>query len=75
MYKVYWTDRNGKPDAEEYDKLDTALAVSNGLRNDGFRYVTMVAEDINCTSKLGVDTVADVSNYNGWISRKHDREA
>ena len=69
MYKVYWTDADGKPDAEDYDDLALALQVSNSLRQDGFRFVTIVSENINCTSKPGVDTVKDIDNYDGWISR------
>ena len=69
MFKVYWTDAAGKPDAEEYDDLSTALQVTNSLRHDGFTFVTMVSENPNCTSKPGVDTVTDIANYDGWISR------
>ena len=69
MFKVYWTTADGKPDAENFDDLSTALSVTHSLRNDGFKFVTMVSENTDCTSKAGVDTVKDIANYDGWISR------
>ena len=69
MFKVYWTDADGRPDAEDFNDLSTALSVTNSLRNDGFRFVTMVSENPDCTSKPGVGEVTDTANYDGWISR------
>ena len=69
MFKVYWTNADGKPDTEDFNDLSTALSVTHSLRNDGFTFVTIVSENVNCTSKLGVDEVKDVENYDGWISR------
>ena len=59
MFKVYWTNADGKPDAEEYDEMAMALQVANGLRQDGFRFVTMVSENPNSVGKPGVDSVVD----------------
>jgi hypothetical protein len=59
MFKVYWTDRDGQPNAEEYDDMLLALQVSNSLRNDGFRFVTLVSENSNSVGRPGVDSVVD----------------
>ena len=74
MFKVYWTDRDGKPDAEEYDDMSLALQVTNSLRNDGFRFVTMVSENPNSVGKPGVDAVVDGKTPDGeaytWMMRR-----
>lgn len=59
MYKVYWTDDFGQPNAQEYADLSAALNVSNNMRNAGLRYVTMVAEDPNMVGKAGAAIVKD----------------
>jgi hypothetical protein len=59
MYKVYWTDRDGKPDAEEFSDLTVALKVSQSLRNDGFEHVVMSSQVTNSVGKPGVDSVVD----------------
>jgi hypothetical protein len=71
MFKIYWTDRDGKPDAEEFTDLTLALQASHSLRNDGFEHVVMSSQNKNSVGKPGVDTVTDIKNYDGWISRKH----
>ena len=68
MYKVYWTEFKD-PKSKDFVDLSDALAFSAVLRNLGYRFVTMVSENSNCTSKLGVDEVTDIANYDGWISR------
>lgn len=68
MYKVYWTENN-QPDSRDFESLTEALEYSSYLRTANHRFVTMVSENVNCTSKPGVDTVKDVANYDGWISR------
>lgn len=57
MYKVYWTDRDGKPDAEEFADLTVALKISQSLRNDGFEHVVMSSQVKNSVGKPGVDSV------------------
>jgi len=68
MFKVYYTVDN-KPHAEVFDDLSMALSASQFHRSLGHTFVTMCSENPNCTSKLGVDEVKDVDNYDGWISR------
>jgi hypothetical protein len=74
MYKVYWTDADGNPDAEEYGDMMLALQASNSLRNDGFRFVAMVSENPNSVGKPGVDAVVDGQLPNGekydWMKRR-----
>jgi hypothetical protein len=67
MYKVYWTDRDGKPDAEEFSDLTQALKVSHSLRNDGFEHVVMSSQVKNSVGKPGVDSVIDGVLPNGDI--------
>jgi hypothetical protein len=69
MFKVYWTNDEEQIGADDFDDMSKALAWTNSLRNMGYRFVTMVSENPNCTSKLGVDEVKDTANYDGWISR------
>lgn len=59
MYKVYWTDRDGRPDAEEYTDLAEALKVTHSLRNDGFEHVVMSTQNKNNVGAMGVDSVVD----------------
>ena len=69
MFKVYYTiDKT--PHAEDFDDLTTALKAVEFCRSMlGRTFVTMVSENPHCTSKMGVDTVKDIHNYDGWISR------
>ena len=59
MFKVYWTDKDGKPDAEEFSDLTQALKVSHSLRNDGFEYVVLSSQVTNSVGKPGVDSIID----------------
>jgi hypothetical protein len=70
MFKVYWTDHDHAPCAQDFEGLTEALAHCQYLRDVGRRFVTMVSENPNCTSLPGVDEVKDVVNYDGWISRR-----
>jgi hypothetical protein len=67
MYKVYWTDRDGKPDAEEYDDLAVALKVTHSLRNDGYTHVVMSTQNTNNVGAMGVDSVIDGVLPNGDV--------
>jgi hypothetical protein len=69
MYKVYWTNEYGENCGQALDGLTEALALAEWARNSNNTFVTMVSENVNCTSKPGVDTVKDTANYDGWISR------
>ena len=59
MFKVYWTDKDGKPDAEEFSDLTQALKVSHSLRNDGFEHVVLSSQVTNSVGKPGVDSIID----------------
>lgn len=67
MYKVYWTDKDGKPDAEEFSDLTIALKVSHSLRNDGFEHVVISSQVTNSVGKPGVDSVIDGVLPNGDV--------
>lgn len=67
MYKVYWTDREGRPDAEEFTDLALALKASHSLRNDGFEHVVMSSQVTNSVGKPGVDSVIDGRLPNGDV--------
>jgi hypothetical protein len=70
MFKIYYTNEHGEARSYDHESLTEALAAVEGLRRQTrYSFVTMVSENVNCTSKPGVDTVKDVANYDGWISR------
>ena len=70
MFKIYFTNEHGEARSYDEESLTAALATVEGLRrNTRYSFITMVSENPNCTSKLGVDTVEDIANYDGWISR------
>ena len=73
MYRVYWTegDRPNTPCMSNFDELTKALDYAQMLRSCGYDFVTMCSQDPNSVGKPGVDTVKDIKNYDGWISRKH----
>ena len=52
--------------------MTEALRYTEGFRKLGMIFVTMVSENPDCVSKMGVDEVTD-PNYDGWISRKKMR--
>jgi len=72
MFKVYYSDEWGSPKAFDYVELKEALSMTETLRKEGMSFVTMVSENPNCVSKIGVDEVKDPL-YNGWLSRKKDK--
>ena len=67
MYKVYWTDKDGRPDAEEFEDLALALKASHSLRNDGFEHVVMSSQVTNSVGRPGVDSVIDGMLPNGDV--------
>ena len=69
MFKIYYTDPWGEAGSIDYDDLTPALHHMEQLRQDGNTFVTMVSENPNSVGKPGVDTVKDIANYDGWISR------
>ena len=75
MYKVYWTDELGNPQAEEFDCIDIALSTAKNLRDDGrFTHVTMSCENPDLVGKQGVDSIENGLLPNGdkytWKKRR-----
>ena len=74
MYKVYWSLANGDISAKEIENLVEALNKTNDLRRDGFRFVSMVSEDLNQVGQLGVSSVENGKLPNGddytWKKRR-----
>lgn len=73
MFKVYYTDPvTGTAHGHNSKSLTEALSYTEGFRKIGMIFVTMVSENPDCVSKMGVDEVTD-PNYDGWISREKMR--
>lgn len=74
MYKVYWSLANGDISAKEIENLVEALNKTNELRREGFRFVSMVSEDLNQVGELGVLSVENGKLPNGddytWKKRR-----
>ena len=69
MFKVYWTTDTGAVQGQEIAELVAALAKTQELRNSGLaRFVTVIAEDPNCTSKQGA-VVMNREDYH-WRKRR-----
>ena len=69
MYKVYWTTNTGAVQGQEMSELVAALNRTQELRNGGdASFVTIIAEDINCTSKPGA-VVMNREDYH-WRKRR-----
>ncbi len=68
MFKVYWTDQEGKSMGKQFVDMSIALTFTQELRNVYKRkFVTIVSENPDCTSLPGVsDPPAD---YN-WKKRR-----
>ena len=74
VYRVYWTDFGGEPFAEDFgaNEMTVALGRCTELRKDKrISFVTLVAEDPNCTSLAGVAAPAD--DY-VWEKRRGGRK-
>jgi hypothetical protein len=59
MFKVYWTDSDGKTQGMFVESLSEVLRKSEQLRKEGNSFVTMVSEDPNQVGKPGVDMVSN----------------
>jgi hypothetical protein len=68
MYKVYWTTNAGAAQGQECSELKAALDLSNALRLTDVRFVTVIGEDPNCTSKSGA-IVMERADYH-WKKRR-----
>ncbi len=65
MFKIYWTDADGRAQAQDETLLTQALAVVKARRDEGHRFVTMVSEDPAHVGKPGVDAVVDGKTPDG----------
>ncbi len=59
MFKVYWTDSDGLPQALDATGLTAVLKMTEELRKAGNTFVTMVSEDPNSVGKPGVDEITE----------------
>ena len=57
MYKIYWTTNDGASHGQEFDDLKEALDHSQKMRNESARFVTVMGENPNCTSKQGAEVM------------------
>jgi hypothetical protein len=74
MFRIYFTDPvSGYAYGHDLESLTKALQYTEAFRKLGMIFVTMVSENPDCVSKMGVDEVTD-PNYDGWISRNKMRD-
>lgn len=59
MFRLYWTDTDGKAQALYVMGLNKVLKMTEDLRREGNTFVTMVSEDPNSVGKPGVASVED----------------
>lgn len=76
MYKVYYTAGDGSANSMTFDldQMSEALQSTQGLRNMGHTFVTMVCENSDQVGKMGVSAVEngklpDGSDYT-WRKRR-----
>lgn len=68
MFKVYWTDPLGNNKGKEFECMIKALAFTQELRNvHQRRFVTMVSENPDNVTKMGV---SDVNTDYNWKKRR-----
>jgi CRISPR/Cas system endoribonuclease Cas6 (RAMP superfamily) len=68
IFKVYWTGVDEKPYAKDFIDMSDALKFTQELRNNHHRrFVSMVSENPDNATKLGVAEVG--SDYN-WKKRR-----
>ena len=67
MFKIYWTDPTGQPQAQDESQLQAALKLVEDKRKEGMTFVTMVADNPHHVGKPGVAAVE-----NGKVPDGHD---
>jgi hypothetical protein len=68
IFKVYWSGLDDMPYAKNFHSMNEALNFTQELRNNyGRRFVTMVSENPDNVTKLGVAEVGP--DYN-WKKRR-----
>jgi hypothetical protein len=65
MFKIYWTDTTGQPQAQDETNLSVALKVVEEKRQSGMTFVTMVADNPNHVGKPGVASVENGKTPDG----------
>lgn len=68
MFKVYWTTNDGASHGQEFQELVAALNHSQTMRNESAKFVTVMGEDPNCTSRQGA-SVMNREDYH-WRKRR-----
>lgn len=68
MYRVYATGFDNLPFSVDYDELVEALNAVAMFRNQGYSFVIMVSENLNCVSLTGA-TGMDAKDYE-WKKRR-----
>lgn len=56
---LFWIEDTGYCNALPFDDMSAALTQAQILRGNGFRFVTLAAENPDQIGKLGVDTIKD----------------
>lgn len=73
-YVVFWISHGGSSHHQKHLELTVALAHAESLRKQGFRFVTMCAENADQVGKMGVDSVEDGKTPDGidytWVKRR-----
>lgn len=59
MFRVYWTDEDGRAQALYVQGLTKVLKITEDLRRAGNTFVTMVSADPNQVGKPGVDEITE----------------
>lgn len=67
MFKVYWTDSTNTPQGLFVNTLNRALSLAEEKRKEGYTFVTMVSENPDNVTKMGV---ADVDENYDWQKRR-----
>lgn len=75
MFKVYYTDPvSGDSHGHELESLTEALRYSEGFRNLGMIFVTMVSENPDVVGRAGVDSIENGLCPDGveysWVKRR-----
>lgn len=65
MFKIYWTAADNQPCSKDEPQLTRALEIVKAMRDAGYSFVTMVAEDPQHVGKPGVDAVVDGKTPDG----------
>lgn len=65
MFKIYWTDHSGHPQAQDETQLPAALKFVEDKRREGMSFVTMVADNPDHVGKPGVAAIENGKTPDG----------